>query len=1086
MDKPAKKVRAPATAPKPVVIYHLGLRLRKCKCKLTANPDLCCAKHRILQGQPPCINGYVCDRCLGSENVAGYERYRVSSAKADFSKALKSLPAEVVDAYVDEIKARYGWTLENYSRDNTAPDDEAFEVPLQVTTWRTPVPQLTVEQVTVIQTVNIHDMPWQELKLRIKTGALLVPAPLLALPVLALEEPVADVFATPDSATKRKRPKPEGWKRVKIPPKYADVDVSEALHNNLPDGPGNSRRVEVFLPNGEAVKMTRDMFMTLRERDLERKKQRDNTPTRAAESVRKRTIEQSQHSDAALTSIRATTAPSTIVVAPTGVAGSPVFNVTSPSKDPARTTTVRVQHNTRARHQTTSAMSATALQQLGTPDHHFQMNRFMRDQCRSEELTHPDPTVTHSPDTPTRQYVEAQNFRMQQVPMQGMYWGNQYGVPPNWSQERQWSQPSASNVFKHPAQVAGGMYYQQPDPAALRRAKHRREMQEQERTQQLFRQGDRSVMKRKLVERQELKHERRDSFAYPFGTQGYAEEQQRKMSAAISQVTEAEDADDVIYTRTFSHYKFNSALPTVWRALDYATPMMVIDDDRSAGLRPVASAVTQYYGLPIKANMSQRLQLTFTELYQRDDVDEIGTAQFTDINHVSATPYAAPHGDTTLTSVNPLVNKSGPDWLVQPTDNATAAFTWKGTRVMGMTGLKGFRIANHLTTVAEAFDNSLQGEHLSDNTKTIVQVLLEMICDNAKVSADMYAQTVVQQRDFLLMLSGKKFTKDELRDLRYYAPNQSDSVFPRALFGGPGDLFAAQPVPAPPDLSLMRERDVDIDDDVAAFENIDVDAEEASIALEAASPPAALATSTPVAATATAVRPTATITPSTPIATPVSGPEPMDIGQVAAQVAGIPGAGPLQVSASNVDNIIQAVAHAATATPATPAPGTIPAIWKSVAVSSAAPACSTSSTPAASVSGDNVVTTASNVQGSQAAATPVVATTSQKIDSQSATSAATAVRLPDAIVNVPPFPAAIVDVASSDVTASDEEEEQAQSDTEAADTQQSSPVFRLPDGLSDEEEEQEDVADTEEVVVTSARLTGKAGSMYQAMKSPDN
>ena len=155
-------------------------------------------------------------------------------------------------------------------------------------------------------------------------------------------------------------------------------------------------------------------------------------------------------------------------------------------------------------------------------------------------------------------------------------------------------------------------------------------------------------------------------------------------------------------------------------------------------------------------------------------------------------------------------------------------------------------------------------------------------------------------------------------------------------------------------------------------------------------------------------------------------------------------------------------------------------------MSSAAPACSTSSTPAASVSGDNVVTTASNVQGSQAAATPVVATTSQKIDSQTATSAATAVRLPDAIVNVPPFPAAIVDVASSDVTASDEEEEQAQSDTEAADTQQSSPVFRLPDGLSDEEEEQEDVADTEEVVVTSARLTGKAGSMYQAMKSPDN
>ena len=46
-------------------------------------------------------------------------------------------------------------------------------------------------------------------------------------------------------------------------------------------------------------------------------------------------------------------------------------------------------------------------------------------------------------------------------------------------------------------------------------------------------------------------------------------------------------------------------------------------------------------------------------------------------------------------------------------------------------------------------------------------------------------------------------------------------------------------------------------------------------------------------------------------------------------------------------------------------------------------------------------------------------------------------------------------------------------------------MFRLPDGLSDEEEEQDDVADTEEVVVTSARLTGKAGSMYQAMKTPD-
>ena len=136
------------------------------------------------------------------------------------------------------------------------------------------------------------------------------------------------------------------------------------------------------------------------------------------------------------------------------------------------------------------------------------------------------------------------------------------------------------------------------------------------------------------------------------------------MSAAISQVTEAEDADDVIYTRTFAHYKFNSALPEVWRALDYTTPMMVIDDNRSAGLRPVASTVTQDYGWPIKANMSQRLQITFTELYQRNDVDEIGTAQFTNFNHVSATPYAAPHGDTTLTSVNPLVNKSGPDWLV--------------------------------------------------------------------------------------------------------------------------------------------------------------------------------------------------------------------------------------------------------------------------------------------------------------------------------------------------------------------------------------------------------------------------------------
>ena len=57
------------------------------------------------------------------------------------------------------------------------------------------------------------------------------------------------------------------------------------------------------------------------------------------------------------------------------------------------------------------------------------------------------------------------------------------------------------------------------------------------------------------------------------------------------------------------------------------------------------------------------------------------------------------------------------------------------------------------------------------------------------------------------------------------------------------------------------------------------------------------------------------------------------------------------------------------------------------------------------------------------------------------------VRLPAAIVSVPPFPAATVEVASSDVTASDEEEEeQAQSDTEAADTQQSSPVFNFLTG----------------------------------------
>ena len=60
------------------------------------------------------------------------------------------------------------------------------------------------------------------------------------------------------------------------------------------------------------------------------------------------------------------------------------------------------------------------------------------------------------------------------------------------------------------------------------------------------------------------------------------------------------------------------------------------------------------------------------------------------------------------------------------------------------------------------------------------------------------------------------------------------------------------------------------------------------------------------------------------------------------------------------------------------------------------------------------------------------------------------------------------------------------SQTEAAANQQSSPVFRFPDGLSDEEEEQDnDVADTEEVVVTSVRLTGRAGSMYQAMKTSD-
>ena len=80
------------------------------------------------------------------------------------------------------------------------------------------------------------------------------------------------------------------------------------------------------------------------------------------------------------------------------------------------------------------------------------------------------------------------------------------------------------------------------------------------------------------------------------------------------------------------------------------------------------------------------------------------------------------------------------------------------------------------------------------------------------------------------------------------------------------------------------------------------------------------------------------------------------------------------------------------------------------------------------------------------------------------------------------------DVAASDITAS-EEEEQEQSDTEVPADNDAPPVFHVNDGLSDEDEEFDaDVdadADTEEVIETRARYSGKAGSMYQAMCSSD-
>ena len=1105
MDKP-KRPRAPAVAPAPRVILHLGLRLQKCSHTLPANPDLCCATDRILQGQPPCIKGYVCDRCLWSENNPAYEKYRCSSAKADFSKATKKLPVAVVLEYAKEIKKHYGWDIDVSLRE---PDECEFQASMTITKYDTPVPRLTEAQVTVIQALGIHDVPWPELKQRITDGLIAVQAPLLSLDCFLEDSQDESVPATPvtSSPGRRKRPKPEGWIRMKIPDKYANISVVAATYHYLPLGPGGGQRVKVFLANGEELKMTKNMFFTLSERDLGSAPDEEAvTSASTAEPAKKRAITYvQQHDVAALAGNRATTsAPTTINVVPR-IAAPTAATVQSPSRQRESTVTVRSRHNTRQRHQPpTSTVTQAALHGMQTPDRRYTMHKYFREQCDTTELAHPDPTVTSSPDTPMRQLVAERSQQVARQPVQATYWGQQQYAPQQpWGQATPWPPAPADNDFKHPAHYA--TYFaqqQQAQPLAARHAALRQEAQQQERERELLRRGDRSIMRRKLVERQSIKKEREDSFTYRVGSQGYAEQQDRKLSAALSQITEAEDADDVIYSRAFAYFKYQNELPLVWQGLGHTTPIPVVDDDRTAKLRPVSSALVQYYGLPIKATMSQRLLATFNELYQSDNYAAVGTAAKTDVNHVSATPYAAPHGDTVLTSVNPLTNRTGPDWLPQPTDKSTAPFSWPGVRMMGMIGVKGFRVANFLSTVAEAVECRLPTENLSDPTRRLLKMLMEIINDNGMVWTEMYSMTLVQQRDFLLLLSGKKdFTEDELRDLRYYAPNYSDSVFPRTMMGGGVDPLEPRPVPSPPDVALMRDADVDVSGSNDAFENIDANAADASSILFGVSSLAATSTPRVVATTATAVRPTATATTSTPAATP----EPMDIGQVAAQVAGIPGAGALPTS-SSIDDIISRVATPVTSSAATPAVSA-PALSSPAPVSNANTPATPSNTmfklatsgsevtTPATTSNASVATTAAIVSSSLAAtpvtrtlATAAVLPVRQPATSQAKPSPATStvVRLPDEvdIIHV----VSEQDVAASDITAS-EEEEQEQSDTEVPADNDAPPVFHVNDGLSDEDEEFDaDVdadADTEEVIETRARYSGKAGSMYQAMCSSD-
>ena len=183
---------------------------------------------------------------------------------------------------------------------------------------------------------------------------------------------------------------------MKIPDKY---NVDAATYHYLPLGPGGSQRVKVFLADCNELKMTKNMFFTLSERDLGSAPDEEAvTLASVAEPAKKRAITYiQQHDVAALTGIRAPpSAPLTINVVPRTLASAAV-SVLSPSKLRDNTVTVRSWHTTRQRQQPpTNTATQAALHGMETPDHRYTMHKFFQEQCEAAELTYPDPTKTSS------------------------------------------------------------------------------------------------------------------------------------------------------------------------------------------------------------------------------------------------------------------------------------------------------------------------------------------------------------------------------------------------------------------------------------------------------------------------------------------------------------------------------------------------------------------------------------------------------------------------------------------------------------------------------------------------------------------